>query len=77
MRTSLTFQTTSKQQSLNTREFCIVKAMTINRILRILLTPYLIPDPFFTKRMKLLSRLDGFMLYGKLGIDFFSTSELL
>ena len=27
--------------------------------------------------MKLLSRTDGFMLYGKLGIDFFSTSELL
>ena len=34
-------------------------------------------DPFFTKRMKLLSRPDSFMLYGKLGIDFFSTSELL
>ena len=27
--------------------------------------------------MKLLSRPDGFMLYGKLGFDFFSTSELL
>ena len=27
--------------------------------------------------MKLLSNPDGFMLYGKLGIDFFSTSELL
>ena len=35
-----------------------------------------LPDPFFT-RMKLLSRSDGSMLYGKLGIDFFSTSELL
>ena len=34
-------------------------------------------DPSFTRRMKLLSRPDGFMLYGKLGIDFFSTSELL
>ena len=34
-------------------------------------------EPFFTRRMKLLSRLDGFMLYGKLGVDFFSTSELL
>ena len=32
-----------KQPSLNTREFCIVKAMTMNRILRIILTPYLIP----------------------------------
>ena len=36
-----------------------------------------LPDPFFTRRMKLLSRPDGFMLNGKLGIDFFSTSELL
>ena len=33
--------------------------------------------PFFTTRMKLLSRPDGFMLYGKLGIDFFSISEVL
>ena len=30
-----------------------------------------LPDPFFTRRMKLLSRPDGFMLYGNLGIDFF------
>ena len=36
-----------------------------------------LPDPFFTRRMKLLSRPDAFMLYGNLGIDFFSTSELL
>ena len=34
-------------------------------------------EPFFTKRMKSLSRPDGFMLYVKLGVDFFSTSELL
>ena len=34
-------------------------------------------EPFFTRRMKKLSRPDGFMLYGKLGVDFFSTSELL
>ena len=34
-------------------------------------------DPFFTRRKELLSRPDGFMLYGKLGIDFFSVSELL
>ena len=32
-----------------------------------------LPDPVFTRRMKLLSRPDGFMLYDKLGIDFFST----
>ena len=36
-----------------------------------------LPDPFFTRRMKMLSRPDVFMLYGKLGVDFFSTSELL
>ena len=34
-------------------------------------------EPFFTRRMKMLSRPDGFMLYGRLGVDFFSTSELL
>ena len=34
-------------------------------------------EPFFTRRMKMLSRPDGFLLYGKLGVDFFSTSELL
>ena len=33
-------------------------------------------EPFFTRRMKMLSRPDGFMLYGKLGVDFFSISEL-
>ena len=33
--------------------------------------------PFFTRRLKLFSRPDGFMLYGKLGIDFVTTSELL
>ena len=34
-------------------------------------------EPFFTRRMKMLSRPDGFMLYGKLRVEFFSTSELL
>ena len=34
-------------------------------------------EPFFTSRKKMLSRPDGFMLYGKLGVDFLSTSELL
>ena len=29
-------------------------------------------EPFFTRRMKMLSRPNGFMLYGKLGVDFFS-----
>ena len=34
-------------------------------------------ETFFTRRMKRLSRPDSFMFYGKLGVDFFSTSELL
>ena len=34
-------------------------------------------EPFFTRGMKMLRRPDGFMLYGKLGVDLFSTSELL
>ena len=34
-------------------------------------------EPFFTRRMKMLSRPDGFLLYGKLGVDFSSTSDLL
>ena len=34
-------------------------------------------EPFFTKKMKMFSRPDSFMLYSKLGVDFFSTSELL
>ena len=33
--------------------------------------------PFFTRRMKLYSTPDGFMLYGMLGIDFLTTSEIL
>ena len=32
-------------------------------------------EPFFTRRMKMLSRPDGFMLYGKLVVYFFSTSD--
>ena len=37
----------------------------------------LLSDPFFSRRLKLLLRNDGFTLYGKLGVDFFTTSELL
>ena len=33
-------------------------------------------EPFFTRRRKMLIRPDGFMLYGKLGIDFSSTFKL-
>ena len=34
-------------------------------------------EPFSTRGMKMLSRPVGFMLYGKLEVEFFSTSELL
>ena len=34
-------------------------------------------EPFFTMKMNMLSRPDGFMLNGKMGVNFFSTSELL
>ena len=34
-------------------------------------------DAFITRRMEMLSRLDVFMLYVILGVEFFSTSELL
>ena len=33
--------------------------------------------PFFTRRMEVSFRPDGFILYGQLGVDFFCTSELL
>ena len=34
-------------------------------------------EPFFTRRMKMLSRPDGFISYGILGVDFFRNSDLL
>ena len=34
-------------------------------------------EPFFKRRMKMLKRPDGFILYGEFGVDFFSKSELL
>ena len=36
-----------------------------------------LPDPFFARKMELLSRPDGFNLNAIFGIDFFSTSELI
>ena len=32
-------------------------------------------EPFFTRRLKMLSKPNDFMLYDKLRVDFFSTSE--
>ena len=36
-----------------------------------------VSDPFFSRRLKMLLRSDGFTLYGELGVDFFTTSEFL
>ena len=37
----------------------------------------MLSELFFTKRMKMFCRPDGYMLYGILGVEFFSTSEML
>ena len=66
-----TFPITSREPFLNTREFCSYEDFP-DEIMEAPLS-----EPLFTMRMKMLSRPDGFMLYGKLGVDFFSTSELL
>ena len=76
MRRSLTFPTTSGEPSLSTREFCTARGSTMKNFL-MKLWKRLWLNLFFTRRMKMLCRPDGFMLYGKLGVDFFSTSELL
>ena len=34
-------------------------------------------EAFITRRVEMLSRIDGFMLYGILGVEFFSTSDFL
>ena len=40
------------------------------------ITEALLSEPFFTRRLNMLSRHLGIMFYGRLGFDFFSTSEL-
>ena len=34
-------------------------------------------EPFFTRTMKVFSRPDGFMFFGKLGVEFFSIYDFL
>ena len=76
MRTSLTLPTTSREPSLNTKEICTARCTTMkNFLLKTLEAP--LSEPFSTRRIKMLSRPDGFMLYGNLRVDFFSNSELL
>ena len=77
MRTNLTFPTTSREPSLNTRAFCTAWEGYDYEEFPDEIMEAPLSEPFFTRRMKMLSRPDGFMLYGKFGFDFFSTSELL
>ena len=56
-------------------ESCTANGMTMKNFPEIRDAPLF--EPFFTRRLKMLSRPDGFMLYGKLGVDFFCTPELL
>ena len=58
-----------KGPSLNTNEFCTARGTTMKNILMNLLEPPL-SEPFFTTRIKMLSRPDGFKLYGELGLIF-------
>ena len=76
VRTSLTFPTTSREPSLNRREFCTARGATIKNCL-MKLWKRLCLNFFFTRRITMLSRPDGFMLYGKFGVDVFTTSQLL
>ena len=75
MRTNLIFPTTPREPTLQTREF-FNKGYDYEEFIDEYMEAPL-SEPFFTRRMKVLSRSDGFMLYSKLGVDFFSTSELL
>ena len=76
IRTNLTFPANLSELSLNTKYFLHCEAYDNEELLHEI-TEAPLTEPFFTRRMKMLSRPDGFMLYGKLGVGFFSTSELL
>ena len=76
MRTSLKFPTTSREPSLNTREFCTSSGTTMRSFPDEIMEAPLF-EPVFTKRMKMVNRPDGLMLYVKAGVDFFPTSEYL
>ena len=75
MQTRLTFQRFLRQPSLNTKGVLHCEVYDYEQDPEDISNP--LPDPFLTRRMKLLSGPDVFMLYGKMVIDLFSTSELL
>ena len=66
---NLTFSTILTEPSVSTRECYILTVMTLKKTQKTLwITSW---------RMKMFSRPDGFRLYGKLGVNFFTTSDLL
>ena len=75
LRKNFIFLTNSREPFLNTREFCCEGYDYDEFPDEIMEAP--LSEHFFTRRMEMLSRPDGFMLYGKLGVDYFSTSDFL
>ena len=75
MRTNLTFPTILTEPSLNTRVLHYQGYEFEEFPDEIMEAP--LSEEFFARRMKMLRRPVGFMLYRKLGVDFFSTSEFL
>ena len=76
IRTNLTFPATLSELCLNTKDFLHCKAYDNEELLHEIMEAPL-TERLFTRRKKMLSRPDGFMLYGNLGVGFFSFSELL
>ena len=72
MLTNPIFRITSMPQSLKLLKFCNVKVMSMKNPLTWYWT-----HPVYTGKMEMLIRPDRYILYGKLGIDLFSNSELI
>ena len=75
MRTSLRFPTFSRGPSLKTRMFCTARC-SIKKSFFMKTNKEPLSEWFFTRRIKMLNRPNGFMLYAKLGVDFCSTPDL-
>ena len=73
MRTSFKFPTTSRGRFLNTKSVCTARGTTMKNFLMKYSKHFV--WTFSRRRKKMLSRPDGFMLYGKMGVDLFSSSE--
>ena len=75
---NLTFPRFSKEPSLKITEFYSARStIEKNFLMKLWKRLFLSSEPFSTRRTKMLSRSGGFMLYGKLGVEFVSTSALL